>query len=152
MKSSNLRHCQACSQNKGLSRDSQLWTDPSSVGDRQVGAARAGREQSWLQRGISTKLKAGFIANQDFLGFWMVDIHQEGHSQRSAPQKRHTAHLRRCTHCAPRKLSGWDGGGDKTHPPPRGDCACQAPDHLSCLDLRWAQNAGPTKSVPLWST
>ena len=37
----------------------------------------------------------------------MVDIRREGHSQRSAPQRRHTAHLR-----------GWDGGGDKTQVPP----------------------------------
>ena len=36
-----------------------------------------------------TKLQAGFVANQDFLGFCMVDIRWEGHSQRSAPQKRH---------------------------------------------------------------
>ena len=58
------------------------------------------------------------VSNQDFLGFWTVDICQEGRSQRSAPQKRHTAHLRRRAHCAPRKPSGWDGGGDKMHPPP----------------------------------
>ena len=32
------------------------------------------------------------VANQDFLGSWMVDIHQEGRSKRSAPLKktRHT--------------------------------------------------------------
>ena len=58
------------------------------------------------------------VSNQDFLGFWMVDILQECCNQRSAPQKRHTAHLRRREHCAPRKPSGWDGGGDKMHPPP----------------------------------
>ena len=58
------------------------------------------------------------VANQVFLGSWMVDIYQEGRSQRSAPQRRHTAHLRWRAHCAPRKLSGWDGGGDKTHPAP----------------------------------
>ena len=29
---------------------------------------------------------------KDFLGFLMVDIHWEGRSQRSAPQKRHTQH------------------------------------------------------------
>ena len=92
---------------------------------------------------LSTKLKAGFIANQDFLGFWMVDIHQEGHSQRSAPQKRHTAHLRRCTRCTPRKPSSWDRGGDKIHPLPGGDCACQTPSHLNCSDLGRAQNTGP---------
>ena len=94
----------------------------------------------------STKLQAGFIANQDFLGFWMVDIYQESCSQRSAAQKLKSAH---CTH---RKLSSWDGEGDKTHPQPGGDCAHQAPGHLSCLDLGRAQNAGPTKSAPLWST
>ena len=58
------------------------------------------------------------VANQVFLGSWMVDIHQEGHSQRSAPQSRHTAHLRQHSCCAPRKPSGWDWGGDKTHHPP----------------------------------
>ena len=95
----------------------------------------------------STKLQAGFIANQDFLGFWMVDIRREGRSQRSAPQKRHKAHLRRCADCTPRKLSGMDRGGVS-----RSDCTPQAPGHLSCSDLRRAQNAGPTESAPLWST
>ena len=31
-------------------------------------------------------------------------------------------------------------------------CARQAVGHLSCSDLGRAQNAGPTESVPLWST
>ena len=34
------------------------------------------------------------VASQVFLGSWMVDIQQEGLRQRSAPQRRHTAHLR----------------------------------------------------------
>ena len=34
------------------------------------------------------------VVNQVFLGSWAVDIHEEGHSQRSAPPKRHMAHLR----------------------------------------------------------
>ena len=46
------RHRQVCSQNKGLSRASRLWTSPSPTGDRQVRAARAGRGQSWPPRGI----------------------------------------------------------------------------------------------------
>ena len=100
----------------------------------------------------STKLQTGSIADQEFLGFWTVDIHWEGRSQRSAPQKRHTAHLRRCDPCTPRKPSGWNGGGNKTHCPPGGDCTHQAPGHLSCSDLGRAQNAGPTKSAPLGST
>ena len=35
---------------------------------------------------------------------------------------------------------------------PLGQCACQAPGHLSCSDLGRAQDAGPIKSAPLWST
>ena len=81
----------------------------------------------------------------------MVDICQEGRSQRSAPQRRHMAHLGQRSRCTPRKPNGWGGGGDKTPSPP-GESAHQAPGHLSCSDLGRAQNAGPTESVPLWST
>ena len=119
---------------------------------------RAGRGQPEPERGnlgprevSSTKLQAGSVANQNFWGFWMVDICQEGCSQRSAPQKRHMACLRQSSHCSPRKPSSWDGGGDKMHPQSGEDCARQAPGHLSCSDLGRAQNAGPTKSAPLWS-
>ena len=52
------------------------------------------------------------VANQVFLGSWMVDICQEGHSQRSAPQRKQMAHLRWRSHCTQ------DQGGDKTHSPP----------------------------------
>ena len=92
------------------------------------------------------------VANQVFLGSWMVDIHQEDCSQRSAPQKRHRAHLRRCAPCIPRKPSGWDGEGNKSQPSTGEDSVRQAPGHLSCLDRGRAQNAGPFKSAPLWST
>ena len=109
------------------------------------GGNRGPREASY------TKLQADFIANQDFLGFWTVDIRREDRSLRSVPQKRHSAHLRRRVGCTPGKPSGWDEGGDKTQPPTGGDCARQASGHLSCLDLGQAQNAGPTKSAPLWS-
>ena len=88
------------------------------------------------------------VANQVFLGSWKVDICQEGHSQRSAPQGRHTAHLRQHSHCAPRKPSNCDRGRDKMLP---GECVITK--HLvACLDLGRAQNACPTESVPLWST
>ena len=66
-------------------------------------------------------------ANQVFLGSWMVDIRQEGRSQRSAPQRGHTALLGWRSHCVPRKLSGWDGGGDKTHCP---HVECMLTKHL----------------------
>ena len=58
------------------------------------------------------------LTNQVFLGSWTVDIHQEGRSQRSAPQRRHMAHLRQRSCGTPRKLSGWDWGGDKAHHTP----------------------------------
>ena len=111
---------------------------------RQAGMGKPELERGNLgpREAYSTKLQTGSIANQELLGFWAVDIRQEGCSQRSAPQKRHTAHLRRLAHCTPRKLSGWDGGADKMHGLFRGDCTCQAPGHLSCLDLGRAQNAG----------
>ena len=54
--------------------------------------------------------------------------------------------------CTPRKPSGWDGGGDKSEPSTGGNYARQGNGHLRCLDLGQAQNAGPTKSAPLWST
>ena len=152
MKSPNLRHCQACSQNKGLSRASQLRTSPSPAKDRLAGQPELEEGNLGPRVASATKLQAGFIANQDFLGFWMVNIHWEGHSQRSVPQKRHMAHLRRRTHCTPRKLSGWDRGGNKMHPQTGGDCTFQAPGHLSCSDLERAQNTGPTKSAPWWNT
>ena len=92
------------------------------------------------------------VANQVFLGSWTVDICQEGCSQRSAPQRRHTAHLRRRSPGAPRKPSSWVWGGDEDAQPTWDSVQCQAPGHLSCWDLGRAQSALPTKSVPLWST
>ena len=64
---------------------------PIPTGDREAGGGQPKLERGKLGPGeaSSTKLQAGFVANQDFLGFWMVDIHREGRSQRSAPQKRH---------------------------------------------------------------
>ena len=125
------------------------WSVPLPEAGRQAGAS-----QSWKERGklgpipYQTASRLA-VTNQVFLGSWTVDIHQEGRSQRSAPQKRHTAHLR-CS-CVCRKLSGWDRGGDKMHCTWE-VCARQAPGRLSCSDLGRAQNAGPTESVPLWST
>ena len=48
------------------------------------------------------------VANQVFLGSWTVDICQEGCSKRSAPQRRHTAYLRRHSCGTHRKPRGWD--------------------------------------------
>ena len=67
--------------------------------------ARVGRQgQPELEEGNCgtreasfTKLQAGFVANQDFLGFWTVNIR-----------------LRRFASYTPRKPSGRDGGGGKS--------------------------------------
>ena len=58
------------------------------------------------------------VANQVFLGSWMIGIHQEGRGQGSGPQRRHTAHLRWCSCCTHRKLSDWDGEVIKRTAPP----------------------------------
>ena len=81
---------------------------PIPIRDRQARAARARRGNCSPREAYHTKLQADFIANQDFLGFWMVNIYQEGRSRRSAHQKRHTIYSRRVDSCTPRKLSGWD--------------------------------------------
>ena len=115
-----------------------------------VGSASQSRKgaNSAPERASPTKLRTGFqFLTKDFLRFWTVDIYQEGRSQRSAPEKTHMAHLRQCT-----QETKWLGrGGDKMHHT-KGECAHQASGHLSCSDLGRAQNAGPTKSAPLWST
>ena len=83
--------------------------------ERQVGYS-----QNWKARGnlsprdgiLHQTVSRLPVANQVFLGSWTVDICQEDRSQRSAPQRRHTAHLRWCSHGAPRKPSSWGWGGD----------------------------------------
>ena len=105
------------------------------------------------------------ITNQVFLGSWTVDICPKSRSQRSAPQRRHMAHLRWHSCCAARKLSDWDRGEDKMHHPAgrvRSSsirspellglgksqlslCLCGVPENLnlSGLDLGSAHNQGP---------
>ena len=114
------------------------------------------------------------VANQVFLGSWTVDIHQEGCSLRSGPQRRHTACLRWCSYGAPRKWSGWDRGGDKMHHTPgivrspstwspeflrpgeghRSLCLCGVPKNLnlSSLDLGSPRKPGPALDSALQST
>ena len=119
----------------------------------------AGRQaedsQSWKARG-NLRPRDGIlfqttrrlpVAGQLFVASWMVDICQEGRSQRPAIQGRHTEHLRPCSGSAPGKTSGLDQGGYKTHQPTWGACTHQASGRLSCSDLSRAQNAGPAESV-----
>ena len=118
---SNLRHSLARTQNKGLSkyqqRASQLQTSPAPADrGREAGGLQPeqeGKRQSWLQkRHPPPNCEQAPSCSQVFLGSWTLDICQEGCSQRSAPQRRHTAHLRQCSCSAPRKRRGWDPEGD----------------------------------------
>ena len=92
------------------------------------------------------------IVNQVFLGSWTVDIYQEGHSPRSTPQRRHTAHLRLVLSWHIQETE-WLGPGKwwrcTVH---LGECTHKVPGHLSYSDLGSVQNARPTESVPLQST
>ena len=122
MRSSNLRHYQACSENKELSeyqrRVSWLRNSPSPTRGREAGEQPPEPERGKLspRDGIPYRTASRLpVANQVFLGSWMVDIHQEVCNQRSAPHRRHRAQLRCCSHWAPRKPRGWDWGGDKMH-------------------------------------
>ena len=108
--------------------------------ERQVGDSQSQRERGYIgpRDGILHQtVSRPPVANQVFLGSWTVDICQEGHSQRTASQRRHMAHLRRHSRFAHRKLSCWDQGGDKTHLPTWGECTHQAPGRLSCSNLGW---------------
>ena len=156
----------AHSQNKRLSeyqrRASQLHTGtPSHCPQRQRGrcvTARAGRQGAAVISAPETGILHQTVnrlpvANHIFPGCWMADICQEGHNLRSAPQSRHTAHLRWCSRGPPGKLSGLDRGwGVIKMLSPSGTVCSQSYGHLSCSHLGNAQNTGPTKSVPLWST
>ena len=62
-------------------------------------------------------------ANHIFLRSWMVDIHQEGLSLRSALQRRHTVHLRQCSCGKPGNQAAGTGEVIKTHGPPGTVCS-----------------------------
>ena len=91
----------------------------------------------------------------------MVDICQECHSLRSAPQRRRTAHLGNQvagtrevnktysppgTVCSPNIWSPelFRPGKGTKHTTQLGLCPCGAPENLRCLDLGSAWNAGST--------
>ena len=117
MKGSNLRHSLAGSKNKGLieyqSRASCLSSSPFPLTEAERQTARARRQGaiSASETGILHQTVSRLpVANHVFLGSWMADICKEGHSLRSASKRRHTAHLRRCSHGARGKPSGRDVG------------------------------------------
>ena len=79
---------------------------PPPEAERQAGESRKARGNLGPRDSILHQIVSRLpVANQVFLGSWMVDICQEGCTQRSAPQRRHTALLRQHSHCTPRKTS-----------------------------------------------
>ena len=141
MKSPNLRHRQARSQNKGLSRASRLY--------QTIPRWKQAGDGSQSQKGTTVAPERHPVPNCKETSWLTKTSWDSGHSTSArrvaAPQKRQTAHLRSPTHCTPRKPSDWDREGDKLQPSTGGDYTCQAPGRLSCWDLGQAQNAGPTK-------
>ena len=127
MKSSNLRHCRPSYRTKDRANTRGELAGcgpahPPPEAGRQAGDSQSQKKRGKLgsRDGIPYQTASRLsVANQVFVGSWTVDIRQEGRSQRSAPQKRHTAHLRRS--CAPRKPSGWDGEVIRRTSP--GECA-----------------------------
>ena len=106
MKSSNLRHFQAHSQNKGLSeyqrRVSRLQTRSSPAGGREADEHQQEPERGKLGPRDSIPYQTASrlpVANQVFVGPWTVYICGKGCSQRQALQRRHTVELRQCSHC-----------------------------------------------------
>ena len=97
------------------------WPLPPLEAERQVGGSQSkkARGSHDPRDGILHQIVSRLtVAIQVFLRSWTVDIHQDGCNQRSAPQRRHTAHVRRYSGDATRKPSSWDQGGDKTHHTP----------------------------------
>ena len=106
-KSPNLRHCQPAHRTKDwVNTRGELagcgLAHPLPEAGKQTGCSQSRKGANGPRDSILHQTASRLpVPNQDFLGFRTVDICWEGCSQRSAPQKRHIAHLRGCTHCHP---------------------------------------------------
>ena len=77
-----------------MDRPNPLWEVERQVGDSQTWKARGNHNP---RDGILYQTVSRLpVAIQVFLGSWTVDIFQEGRRQRTAPERRHMAHLRWC--------------------------------------------------------
>ena len=73
------------------------WLTPLTEAEKQADDSQSLKARGNLgpRDGILHQTASRFAgANQAFLGSWTDDTRWEGCSQRSAPQKRHTAHLK----------------------------------------------------------
>ena len=130
-----------------------MQTGPSPTRGRETGGRKSEPERGNVGPRDSILYQTAIrfpVANQDFLGFWTVDICRQGHSQRSAAQKTHgTPEMARplCTQETGRL--GW--GRHKRHPL-LGESMLTKHLVPELLGPGKGTNAGPTESVPLWST
>jgi len=159
-KSSNLRHCQAAHRTKDLATTRGELAScgpahPPPRAERQAGDSQNRKGAiSAPEMASSTTLWVGSqLWTKSSWDPWQLTSSGRVAARDLLPRG-DTRHLRQHPRCAPRKLRGWDGGGDKTHRPTWGECARQAPGALvhQAPDLGRAQNADPIESVPLWST
>ena len=121
-------------------RASQQQNGPSPAGGREAGGWQPEPEKGNLgpRDGILYQTASRIpVANQVFLGSWTVDIHPEGHSQRSAPQKRHTADLNGTPTVYPRNQAAGKGEAIR----------CTAPRRLCWPSTQSPELLGPGKGT-----
>ena len=141
------------SQNKGLSekqrRAGRLQTSPSPH-QRQRGRREIARD--WRREASPTTLweYSQLLTKSSWHPGWLTAARRvAAWDQLSSGDTRH--YWDGCLRAHPGNPSAWTGEVFKIYDH-LGQCARQAPGRLSCSDLGRAQNACPTKSVPLWST
>jgi len=86
------------------------------------------------------------VANHVLLGFWTVDICQEGHSLRSAPPEETLGIPEMVLSWCTRESERLGMGRWLRHTVHQGQYVSQTPACLSCSDLSSAQNSCPTQS------
>ena len=129
VKSSNLSHRWAAHRTKDWANTrgelaNRGLAHPSLEARRQVGDSQSRKARGKLGPRDSILYQTASRLQVAIQVFWDPGWLTSARSFAARDQhpKRDTAHLRQCSHCAPRKPSGWDGEGDKTHRPP-GECA-----------------------------
>ena len=160
-KSPKLRQCQDGSQNKGWSKyqrkASRLRTGPSTAADKQAEGNHSHKDtiRASERHPVPNCKQASLLTKPSWDFGWLTFT--ERFTARDQLLRRDTRHTREgmpIVHPGNRAAGTGEALRHTPHPThtPWGDCACQAPGHLSFSDLGLAQRAGPTKSAPLWRT
>ena len=140
VKSPNLRYCQDHSQNKGLSeyqrRVSRLdWPSPC---QRQAGGGSRSQKRASSapeRHPLPNCKQAPLLTKTSWDSEQLTSARRVAARDQLVPQRRHMAHLSRCTRCHPENRVAGTGEPIRRSPHLGEDCMRQAPGHLSCLDL-----------------